>query len=263
VNTDRVVGTITGAEVSRQNGPEGLPEDTIRINLLGSAGQSLAAFCPKGMTFTVVGDTNDYCGKGLSGAKVIVRPPEDAPFTAHENIITGNVCFYGATAGKAYIAGVAGERFCVRNSGVHAVVEGLGDHGCEYMTGGSIICLGKTGRNFGAGMSGGVAYILDEAGDFPTKRLNSEMVKVYPLIECNDQEIQDVKNNISKHLELTYSARAKDILDNWDDFLNKFLKILPEDYERVLNALKRAEDRGLQGDDAIQAAFEENVAAGH
>ncbi|NBU86125.1 MAG: glutamate synthase subunit alpha, partial [Verrucomicrobia bacterium] len=157
----------------------------------------------------------------------------------------------------------AGERFCVRNSGVHAVVEGLGDHGCEYMTGGSIICLGKTGRNFGAGMSGGVAYILDEAGDFPTKRLNSEMVKVYPLIECNDQEIQDVKNNISKHLELTSSARAKDILDNWDDFLNKFLKILPEDYERVLNALKRAEDRGLQGDDAIQAAFEENVAAGH
>jgi glutamate synthase (ferredoxin) len=263
VNTDRVVGTITGAEVSRQNGPEGLPEDTIRINLSGSAGQSLAAFCPKGMTFTVVGDTNDYCGKGLSGAKVIVRPPEDAPFIAHENIITGNVCFYGATAGKAYIAGVAGERFCVRNSGVHAVVEGLGDHGCEYMTGGSIICLGKTGRNFGAGMSGGVAYILDEAGDFPTKRLNSEMVKVYPLIECNDQEIQDVKNNISKHLELTSSARAKDILDNWDDFLNKFLKILPEDYERVLNALKRAEDRGLQGDDAIQAAFEENVAAGH
>jgi glutamate synthase (ferredoxin) len=263
VNTDRVVGTITGAEVSRQNGPEGLPEDTIRINLSGSAGQSLAAFCPKGMTFTVVGDTNDYCGKGLSGAKVIVRPPEDAPFIAHENIITGNVCFYGATAGKAYIAGVAGERFCVRNSGVHAVVEGLGDHGCEYMTGGSIICLGKTGRNFGAGMSGGVAYILDEAGDFPTKRLNSEMVKVYPLIECNDQEIQDVKDNISKHLELTSSARAKDILDNWDDFLNKFLKILPEDYERVLNALKRAEDRGLQGDDAIQAAFEENVAAGH
>ena len=263
VNTDRVVGTITGAEVSRQNGPQGLPEDTIRINLTGSAGQSLAAFCPKGMTFNVVGDTNDYCGKGLSGAKVIVRPPEDAPFTAHENIITGNVCFYGATAGNAYIAGVAGERFCVRNSGVHAVVEGLGDHGCEYMTGGSIICLGKTGRNFGAGMSGGVAYILDEAGDFPTKRLNSEMVKVYPLIECNDQEIQDVKNNINKHLELTSSARAKDILDNWDDFLNKFLKILPEDYERVLNALKRAEDRGLQGDDAIQAAFEENVAAGH
>ena len=162
VNTDRVVGTITGAEISRRHGMNGLPEDTIRINLTGSAGQSLAAFCPKGMTFSVDGDTNDYCGKGLSGAKVIVRPPEDSPFIAHENIITGNVCFYGATAGKAFIAGVAGERFCVRNSGVQAVVEGMGDHGCEYMTGGLVLCLGKTGRNFGAGMSGGIAYILDD-----------------------------------------------------------------------------------------------------
>ena len=263
VNTDRVVGTITGAELSRRNGPEGLPEDTIRINLNGSAGQSLAAFCPKGMTFTVTGDTNDYCGKGLSGAKVIVRPPEDSPFVAHENIITGNVCFYGATSGNAYIAGVAGERFCVRNSGVNAIVEGLGDHGCEYMTGGSVLCLGNTGRNFGAGMSGGVAYILDEAGDFVSKRLNAEMVKVYPLIECNDQEINDVKDQIAKHFDYTSSARAQNILENWDEYLNKFLKIMPEDYERVLNALKRAEERGLEGDDAIQAAFEENVAAGH
>ena len=263
VNTDRVVGTITGAELSRRNGPEGLPEDTIRINLNGSAGQSLAAFCPKGMTFTVTGDTNDYCGKGLSGAKVIVRPPEDSPFVAHENIITGNVCFYGATSGNAYIAGVAGERFCVRNSGVNAIVEGLGDHGCEYMTGGSVLCLGSTGRNFGAGMSGGVAYILDEAGDFVSKRLNAEMVKVYPLIECNDQEINDVKDQIAKHFDYTSSARAQNILENWDEYLNKFLKIMPEDYERVLNALKRAEERGLEGDDAIQAAFEENVAAGH
>ena len=263
VNTDRVVGTITGAEVSRKNGPDGLPDDTIRINLTGSAGQSLAAFCPKGMTFTVTGDTNDYCGKGLSGAKVIVRPPEDSPFVAHENIITGNVCFYGATSGNAYIAGVAGERFCVRNSGVNAIVEGLGDHGCEYMTGGSVLCLGTTGRNFGAGMSGGVAYILDEAGDFVSKRLNAEMVKVYPLIECNDQEIQEVKDQISEHHKYTSSARAQNILENWDEYLNKFLKIMPEDYERVLNALKRAEERGLEGDDAIQAAFEENVAAGH
>ena len=263
VNTDRVVGTITGAEVSRKNGPDGLPEDTIRINLTGSAGQSLGAFCPKGMTFTVIGDTNDYCGKGLSGAKVIVRPPEDSTFIAHENIITGNVCFYGATSGNAYIAGVAGERFCVRNSGVHAVVEGLGDHGCEYMTGGSVICLGGTGRNFGAGMSGGVAYILDQDGDFVSKKLNSEMVKVYPLIECNDREIQVIKDKITEHHKYTASARAKDILENWNDFLNNFLKIMPEDYERVLNALKKAEDRGLEGDDAIQAAFEENVAAGH
>ena len=263
VNTDRVVGTITGAEVSRRHGFEGLPEDTIRINLTGSAGQSLAAFCPKGMTFTVTGDTNDYCGKGLSGAKVIVRPPEDSPFIAHENIITGNVCFYGATAGKAFIAGVAGERFCVRNSGVQAVVEGMGDHGCEYMTGGSVLCLGKTGRNFGAGMSGGIAYVLDEENDFVANRLNSEMVKIYPLIECDDQEINELKRRISEHFELTGSARASDILEHWDRYLNLFLKIMPEDYERVLLALKRAEERGLEGDDAIQAAFEENVAAGH
>jgi glutamate synthase domain-containing protein 2/glutamate synthase domain-containing protein 1/glutamate synthase domain-containing protein 3 len=263
VNTDRVVGTITGAEVSRRHGFEGLPEDTIRINLTGSAGQSLAAFCPKGMTFTVTGDTNDYCGKGLSGAKVIVRPPEDSPFIAHENIITGNVCFYGATAGKAFIAGVAGERFCVRNSGVQAVVEGMGDHGCEYMTGGSVLCLGKTGRNFGAGMSGGIAYVLDEQNDFVANRLNSEMVKIYPLIECDDQEINELKRRISEHFELTGSARASDILEHWDRYLNLFLKIMPEDYERVLLALKRAEERGLEGDDAIQAAFEENVAAGH
>ncbi|MDC0156329.1 glutamate synthase large subunit [Verrucomicrobia bacterium] len=263
VNTDRVVGTITGAEISRRHGIEGLPEDTVRINLSGSAGQSLAAFCPKGMTFAVTGDTNDYCGKGLSGAKVIVRPPEDSPFVAHENIITGNTCFYGATAGEAYIAGVAGERFCVRNSGVRAVIEGVGDHGCEYMTGGLVLCLGKTGRNFGAGMSGGVAYVLDEDGHFVSKRLNPDMVKVYPLVECGDPEIKEVENLIRTHVENTGSQRGKDILANWDQFLNKFLKVLPEDYERVLLALKKAEERGLEGEEAIQAAFEENVAAGH
>ena len=263
INTDRVVGTITGAEISRKHGPDGLPEDTVRINLTGSAGQSLGAFCPKGMTFTVVGDTNDYLGKGLSGAKIIVRPPEDSPFEAHENIIAGNVCFYGATGGSAFVSGVVGERFCVRNSGVHAVVEGLGDHGCEYMTGGLVLCLGKTGRNFGAGMSGGVAYIFDEDGDFLSSRLNTEMVKTYPLVECEDAEIDKVKNLISSHLEYTGSSRAKYLLENWDDTSPKFIKVMPEDYERVLLAMKKAEERGLQGDDAIQAAFEENVAAGH
>ena len=263
VNTDRVVGTITGAELSRKYGSEGLPEDTIEVNLVGSAGQSLGAFCPKGMTFKVEGDTNDYCGKGLSGAKIVVRPPKDAAFIAHENIITGNVCFYGATGGEAYIAGVAGERFCVRNSGVSAVVEGVGDHGCEYMTGGRVLCLGKTGRNFGAGMSGGVAYILDEDGDFVSKRLNREMVKIYPLVECDDEEILEVKELISKHVAYTESKRGEEILEDWENFSSKFLKILPEDYERVLHALKKAEERGLQGDEAAQAAFEENVAAGH
>jgi len=263
VNTDRVVGTITGSELSRRHGPDGLPEDTVKINFTGSAGQSFAAFCPKGMTLAVTGDTNDYCGKGLSGAKVIVRPPEDSPFVAHENIITGNVCFYGATGGEAYVAGVAGERFCVRNSGVEAVIEGIGDHGCEYMTGGQVVCLGSTGRNFGAGMSGGVAYVLDDEGDFVSKRLNHEMVKAYPLMECEDDEIASVKACIEKHVAYTGSKRGRAVLDDWNAVLDKFLKVMPEDYERVLNAMKRAEERGLEGDEAIQAAFEENVAAGH
>ena len=263
LNTDRVVGTLTGAEVSRRYGDDGLPDDTIKINLTGSAGQSLAAFCPNGMTFTVSGDTNDYCGKGLSGAKVIVRPTADSTFIANENIIIGNVCFYGATGGEAYIAGVAGERFCVRNSGVDAIVEGLGDHGCEYMTGGRVICLGRTGRNFGAGMSGGVAYVIDSEGDFVNKRLNHEMVKVYPLMECEDDEIAAVRARIESHVDYTASVHGQAILSDWNSFLDKFIKVLPEDFERVLNAMKRAEDRGLEGDDAVQAAFEENVAAGH
>ncbi|MEC7609351.1 MAG: glutamate synthase large subunit, partial [Verrucomicrobiota bacterium] len=230
VNTDRVVGTITGAEISRKYDAEGLPEDTVKINLTGSAGQSLGAFCPKGMTFTVTGDTNDYLGKGLSGAKIVVRPSEDSPFIAHENIITGNVCFYGATQGQAYIAGMAGERFCVRNSGVEAVVEGLGDHALEYMTGGMVLNLGSTGRNLGAGMSGGVAYVFDEAGDFVQNSLNPDMVNVYQLIECGDDEIQQVKEKIEKHVSLTGSKRGKAILANWPAIAEKFIKIMPQDY---------------------------------
>jgi glutamate synthase (ferredoxin) len=263
INTNRVVGTITGAEISRKHGPDGLPEDTVKINLSGSAGQSLGAFCPKGMTFSVTGDTNDYLGKGLSGAKIIVRPDPAAPFVAHENIITGNVCFYGATAGEAYIAGMAGERFCVRNSGVDAVVEGLGDHALEYMTGGQVINLGSTGRNLGAGMSGGVAYIYDESGDFVHNNLNPDMVNVYGLIECEDSEIEAVKVKLEQHVQYTGSERAKAILKDWPETAGKFLKVLTQDYERVLQAMKRAEERGLTGDNAIQAAFEENVKAGH
>jgi glutamate synthase domain-containing protein 2/glutamate synthase domain-containing protein 1/glutamate synthase domain-containing protein 3 len=263
INTNRVVGTITGADISRKHGPDGLPEDTVKINLRGAAGQSLGAFCPKGMTFTVTGDTNDYLGKGLSGAKIIVRPDPASSFIAHENIITGNVCFYGATAGEAYIAGMAGERFCVRNSGVEAVVEGLGDHALEYMTGGMVINLGSTGRNLGAGMSGGVAYIYDEAGDFVKDNLNPDMVNVYGLIECEDAEIALVKAKLDQHIAYTGSERAKAILADWPETAGKFLKVLPQDYERVLDAVKRAEERGLTGDDAVQAAFEENVKAGH
>jgi glutamate synthase (ferredoxin) len=262
-NVNRVVGTILGAEISRRFGMEGLPEDTIKLNFTGSAGQSFGAFCPKGMTLKVTGDTNDYCGKGLSGGKIIVRPPEDAPFVAHENIITGNVCFYGATNGEAYLAGVAGERFCVRNSGVEAVIEGVGDHGCEYMTGGQVIVLGHTGRNFGAGMSGGIAYVFDEAGDFVSERLNKEMVDSYVLIECDDEEIAKVKAAVERHVQYTGSERGKFILDNWEKFLPNFIKVLPQDYDRVLQALARAGERGLKGDEATQAAFEENVKAGH
>ena len=263
VNTNRVVGTITGSEITRRHGLEGLPDDTVKINLTGSAGQSLGAFCPNGMTFTVTGDTNDYLGKGLSGAKIIVRPPEDASFVAHENIIAGNVCFYGATKGEAYIAGMVGERFCVRNSGVEAVVEGVGDHGLEYMTGGMVLNIGRTGRNFGAGMSGGIAYIYDELGDFVEKRLNSDMVNVYQLIECGDDEMNQVKAKLEKHVLLTGSALAQSILVDWPDTAGKFLKILPQDFERVLQAQTRAEERGLEGEDAVQAAFEENVKAGN
>ena len=263
VNTNRVVGTITGSEISRKHGPDGLPEDTLKINLTGSAGQSLGAFCPSGMTFTVTGDTNDYLGKGLSGAKIIVRPPEDSPFVAHENIIAGNVCFYGATKGEAYIAGMVGERFCVRNSGVEAVVEGVGDHALEYMTGGMVINLGSTGRNLGAGMSGGMAYIYDELGDFVEKCLNPDMVNVYQLIECGDEEMEKVKARIEKHVMLTGSVRGRDILADWPAVAGKFLKIMPQDYERVLQSQARAVERGLKGEEAILAAFEENVKAGH
>jgi glutamate synthase (ferredoxin) len=215
------------------------------------------------MTFTVTGDTNDYLGKGLSGAKIIVRPSPESPFVAHENIITGNVCFYGATQGEAYIAGMAGERFCVRNSGAETVVEGIGDHGLEYMTGGQVICLGSTGRNFAAGMSGGIAYVYDETGDFVQNRLNPEMVNVYQLVECSDEDIAALKAKVEKHHKLTGSVRAKTLLDDWNAALAKFVKVMPKDYERVLQAITRAEERGLKGDDAIQAAFEENVAANH
>ncbi|MEZ5328954.1 MAG: hypothetical protein R3F19_28235 [Verrucomicrobiales bacterium] len=179
-----------------------------------------------------------------------------------QNILIGNVAFYGATGGEANIAGVAGERFCVRNNGVHAVIEGVGDHACEYMTGGSVICLGSTGRNFAAGMSGGIAYVYDENSDFESK-LNRDMVNLYPLIECEDSEIAEVKARIEEHVELTGSVKGTKLLNHWNDVLPKFFKVLPADYERVLNAVKKAEESGLQGDEAILAAFEENAKVGN
>ena len=214
-NVNRVVGTITGSEITRKYGAGGLARrHDPDLNFKGSAGQSFGAFVPRGMTLRLEGDANDYVGKGLSGGKIIIYPPaENSTFTPYENIIVGNVALYGATSGEAYFNGMAGERFCVRNSGVHAVVEAVGDHGCEYMTGGRVIVLGPAGRNFGAGMSGGVAYVLDERGDFAAN-VNKEMVDLSALDE--PEEIAAVKAMIEKHMNYTQSSRAKYVLDNWD-----------------------------------------------
>ncbi|MHB1041416.1 MAG: glutamate synthase large subunit [Eubacteriales bacterium] len=255
-NTNRVVGTILGSEVSRRYGSEGLPEDTIRLNFQGSAGQSFGAFVPKGITMTLEGDANDYYGKGLSGGRLIVFPPAGSTFVPEENIIIGNVSFYGATSGEAYIRGLAGERFCVRNSGVRAVVEGVGDHGCEYMTGGQVVVIGAAGRNFAAGMTGGVAYVMDEDGTFPV-RCNHDMVLLERLEEAG--EIKEVRDMIEKHVMYTGSTRGRWVLDNWNELAAKFVRIIPKDYKRMLEALKKAYEVGLSGDDAIMTAFQENI----
>src|SRR6185369_6946827 len=207
-NTNRVVGTMLGSELTRRHGPNGLPDDTIRIRFTGSAGQSFGAFVPRGITLTLEGDANDYVGKGLSGGKIIVMPPSRAAFTPEENIIIGNVALYGATSGEAYIRGIAGERFAVRNSGATAVVEGVGDHGCEYMTGGRVVVLGRTGRNFAAGMSGGVAYVLDTDGKFE-RRCNTGLVACEAL-DQTDEEL--IKLLMTRHIQLTGSDRARHIL---------------------------------------------------
>jgi len=253
-NVDRVVGTVVGNEITRKQGAEGLPEDTVQIRFNGSAGQSFGAFIPKGMTFELSGDANDYLGKGLSGGKLIIYPPTGSTFKAEENIITGNVALYGATSGTAYIRGMAGERFCVRNSGANAVVEGVGDHGCEYMTGGNVVVLGPTGRNFAAGMSGGVAYVLDEKGDF-AKRCNTQMSK----LETPDaDDLATIKAMVEQHRQYTGSQKAEQLLADWDKYSDCFIKIMPMDYKRVLQALAKATASGLSGDEAMAAAFEEN-----
>jgi glutamate synthase (NADPH) large chain len=257
-NVDRVAGTIVGNEVTRAYGAAGLPDDTIKLKFFGSAGQSFGAFVPKGMTLELSGDTNDYLGKGLSGGIIVLYPPAGSPFKAEENIIAGNVAFYGATSGTAYLNGIAGERFCVRNSGVNAVVEGIGDHGCEYMTGGVVVVLGETGRNFAAGMSGGIAYVLDEEGDFKS-RCNTEMVALEGLEE---DDLATLNGMIERHAELTGSTRAVEILKHWRNYAHKFVKVMPTDYKRVLQAIARAKAAGLTGDEALAAAFEENSSQG-
>ena len=257
-NTNRVVGTILGSELTRRHGPEGLPDDTIDIHFQGSAGQSFGAFTPPGITFRLEGDANDYFGKGLCGSKLIVYPPKESTFKPEENIIIGNVAFYGATNGEAYIHGMAGERFCVRNSGVRAVVEAVGDHGCEYMTGGRVVVLGKTGRNFAGGMSGGVAYVLDRDGDFHI-RCNREQCDLERLED--PVEISEVKGMIQKHAEYTGSTLALEILEDWENMRPQFVKVMPQDYKRILDALEEAQTEGFEGDDAWLEAFRRGVAA--
>jgi glutamate synthase (NADPH/NADH) large chain len=255
-NVNRVVGTMLGSEVTRRHGPDGLPEDTIRLHFRGSAGQSFGAFVPKGLTLTLEGDSNDYIGKGLSGGKIVVFPPRDSTFVPEENIVIGNVAFYGATGGEAYIRGLAGERFCVRNSGVHAVVEGVGDHGCEYMTGGRVVVLGPTGRNFAAGMSGGIAYVLDEGGGF-AKVCNMEMASLSRLED--PEEMAFVKGMIERHVRYTQSKKGRLVLDAWPDLLPKFVRVMPNDYRRVLEAQAAMRKKGLAALEAEMAAFELNA----
>ena len=237
-NVNRTVGTILGSELTRRHGGTGLADDTIKLHFTGSAGQSFGAFVPRGITLTLEGDSNDYVGKGLSGGKIIVYPPRTATFIPEENILIGNVALYGATSGRAFFRGRAGERFCVRNSGAHAVVEGTGDHCCEYMTGGAAVVIGGTGRNFAAGMSGGAAFVLDEAGDF-RRRCNLEMVDLEPLCEADDIEL--VRDLLIQHAGYTGSTVAARLLSDWDDAVGKFVKVMPLDYRRVLQERKKAE----------------------
>jgi glutamate synthase domain-containing protein 3 len=255
-NVNRAVGTILGSELTRKYGAAGLPDDTIRLHFTGSAGQSLGAFVPKGITLTVEGDSNDYVGKGLSGGKIIIKPSPKATFAAEDNIIIGNTAFYGATGGEAYINGIAGERFAVRNSGAKVVVEGVGDHGCEYMTGGRVVVLGETGRNFAAGMSGGIAYVYDPDRSF-IGRCNLEMVLLERVEEL--EEIEELRELISRHVELTGSEAGARVLDQWADSLPKFVRVIPKDYKRMMEQIRKVEQTGLTGEVALMAAFEANM----
>ena len=254
-NTDRSFGTIFGSEITRRY-QDTLAEDTFIVKCKGAGGQSFGAFIPNGLTLELVGDSNDYFGKGLSGGKLVVYPPAGASFCQDENIIIGNVALYGATSGKAFINGVAGERFCVRNSGVRAVAEGVGDHGCEYMTGGCVVILGKTGKNFAAGMSGGIAYVLDEDNDLYT-RINKEMVGSEEV--ANKYDVMELKEMIKEHVALTNSEKGKEILDHFSAYLPKFKKVIPYDYNRMLMAIVQMEEKGLSSEQAQIEAFYANT----
>ena len=256
-NVDRTFGTIFGAEITRRYGDHSLKEDTYRIKCIGAGGQSFGAFIPQGMTLELMGDSNDYFGKGLSGGKLVVYPPKGVRYKPDENIIIGNVALYGATNGKAYINGVAGERFCVRNSGALAVVEGVGDHGCEYMTGGRVVVIGRIGKNFAAGMSGGIAYVLDENNDIYT-RINKGMVGIEKITSKYD--VLELKQMLQDHVAVTNSAKGKQILDAFTEYLPKFKKIIPHDYNRMQMAIVQMEEKGLNSQQAQIEAFYANAA---
>ncbi|MCQ2500215.1 MAG: glutamate synthase subunit alpha, partial [Lachnospiraceae bacterium] len=250
-NTDRTFGTLLGAEITRAH-HEGLPEDTITLNCTGAAGQSFGAFIPSGLTISLTGDANDYFGKGLSGGKMILKAPANAGYEAEDNIIVGNVALYGATSGSCYVAGKAGERFCVRNSGAVAVVEGVGEHGCEYMTGGRAVIIGPTGKNFAAGMSGGVAYVYDEHSNL-YKNLNKELV-LMEKVENKPDKIE-LKTLLENHVAYTGSAKAKKILSNFDEELLKFKKIIPADYKKLIAVTSMYEEQGMSREQAQIEAF--------
>jgi len=250
-NIDRSVGTLLGAEITRRFG-ESLEEDTYTVKCTGAGGQSFGAFVPKGLTLELVGDSNDYFGKGLSGGKLVVYPPTGVTYKEDENIIIGNVALYGATSGKAFINGVAGERFCVRNSGAIAVVEGCGDHGCEYMTGGRVVVLGRTGKNFAAGMSGGIAYVLDEDTTL-YKKVNKQLVSIEAVTD--KYNVLELKDIIMEHVAYTNSKRGKDVLDHFEEYLPKFKKIIPHDYKKMMNKMGQMEERGLSSEQAQIEAF--------
>jgi glutamate synthase (NADPH/NADH) large chain len=253
-NTNRTVGTILGNKISSKFGANGLPDGTINLHFYGSAGQSFGAFLPKGVSLSLEGDANDYLGKGLSGGKIVVFPPKKSDFEAHQNIIIGNTAFYGATSGEAFISGIGGERFAVRNSGINAVIEGVGDHGCEYMTGGRVVVLGKTGKNFAAGMSGGIAFVFDEDGEFP-RLCNLEMVKLGKIED--EREIEFVKTLIFRHLELTESQIATRILLEWEDSLSKFVRVIPTDFQQIIESQNRFLNAGFSKEEAEMSAFME------
>jgi glutamate synthase (NADPH/NADH) large chain len=251
-NVHRTVGTMLGSKVTQKWGGEGLPDGTIRIQFVGSAGQSFGAFVPKGIEMRLEGDANDYLGKGLSGGRLIVHPHRDAPLVPHENVIAGNVIAYGATAGEIFVSGLVGERFCVRNSGVTAVVEGVGDHACEYMTGGRVVVLGATGRNFAAGMSGGIAFVYDP-NDQLIHNMNYEMVDLEPLSSADEQWLKEI---IARHFGYTKSEIASEILASWTTEVSHFRKVMPRDYKRVLKVLEEASEKGLSEDETSELVME-------